>query len=176
MLRVNYSLLKLVDDGRLEEAIDYYHGKSMKPTQAMQSGSYFHKLWEDEMRETGKFPKIFADRKLENPQIEVRLERELLPWLILHGKPDLAEDITISDWKTGTTEATTYASGKQHKVYQLLLPDKKYFDYWAYNQYVRQVSMQRVHLTPQTLDEGLDWVITNATAFKELLAEMGEEI
>jgi hypothetical protein len=26
------------------------------------------------------------------------------------------------------------------------------------------------------LDEGLDWVITNATAFKELLAEMGEEI
>jgi hypothetical protein len=174
ILRVNYSLLRLLEDGRYEEAVAYYHGVSRKPTQAMQAGSYFDKLWEKEMLETGRMPQVFGARELKDPKIQVRLERQLTDWLVLHGKPDLVEPDTITDFKTGVTEATSYAASKQHKVYQILLPDRKYFDYRAYNQYAQLCTMQRIHLTAQTLSEGLEWVVDNAMMLRTILLDNGE--
>jgi hypothetical protein len=177
MLRVNYSLLKMVEAGNYEEAVEYYKGRSdKKPTQAMQSGSYFDKLWEDEVKTTGKFPVIFGGRPLEDPKTQVRLEKIILPWLTLHGKPDLIETQIITDYKTGVTPATSYAASHQHQCYQILLPDRKYFDYWAYNQYARDVTMQRIHLTEKTFDDGLAWIVEQATTFRAVLIDIGEEI
>ncbi len=157
-LRASYSILGAWARGEYQRAIDMYLGVEVEATPQMLAGREFHKQWENEIRQTNCLPKVFGSMKLKNPQPELKIYKDLTPWLGLVGVIDLYDDGVIYDWKTGRTVQN--ADDWQCKVYQILLPDAKRAEIHHYDQYSNEVSVSICHLTEETLMDAVEWVIT----------------
>ncbi len=81
------------------------------------------------------------------------------------------ETKTIYDWKTGATQSDSYASGMQPKVYQILIPEAVKAEIHHYDQHARTTDMSIVHLTKQTLEEAVNWVVTLSAEMHDYLTE-----
>lgn len=78
------------------------------------------------------------------------------------------------DWKSGVTPSTQWANSMQHKVYQVLYPSLQRFEYHAFNPYAKRsqaVTVSIVHLTPKTLEEGVEWLVTHAGEMKHYIEQ-----
>jgi len=160
VFRASYSTLRLWEQGRWQQAINAYFKLQPYTNKYIEYGIKKHKEWADEIEKTGNFPKIFGTKKLKDPKVEIKLEKQLSDWLELVGVIDLYDDEIIYDWKTGQTSSSTYANGFQPKVYQILFPKAKRAELHHYNQYNKKVDMSILHLTDKTLEDGINWVVT----------------
>jgi hypothetical protein len=169
MFRASYSILSAWASGDFERAISAYYKEEVETTQQMKDGKAFHEKWEKEGKKTGKLPKVFGDLKFLHPQFEIKKARVLNNWLELVGVLDVKDGEMAIDYKTGVTDAQTYANSYQHKVYQILFPELKRFEYYHYNQYTDKADMAIVYLNDKTLGEGVEWVVTQASEMKAYL-------
>ena len=178
--RASYSILAAWERGDWDDAIDMYFKREREETEAMRYGKEKHAEWEAEVK-AGHMPKVFGGRKLTKPyHAELKLEVQLADWLVLVGVLDNIEGEVGRDWKTGVARASALANGYQHKVYQLLvqmsslrsdiqLQPLKRFEYHVFNQHARTVEMSIVHLTDKSLEEGVEFVTTNASEMKNYI-------
>ena len=173
-LRLSHSIMWLWHKGDYQDAIDAIHGKWREPNQYMIDGSRYHKEWENEIKETGKMPAIFGGMELNNPKPEIKIEKQVLDWLTVVGVLDLLDLPVGYDWKTGSGTAADSARGFQHKVYKVLVPEMTRFEYHAYNQYTNTKTVEIVHLTDKTLEDGLEWIITIACDIRATLEQAGK--
>lgn len=171
VIRLSYSILSAWARGDTERALQMYFREETPTTPAMELGKKMHDKWEKEINKTGKMPEVFGGKKLESHATELRTKRErmLNDWLQLVGVLDLLEGSIGRDWKCGKTSASDYSNGFQHKVYQILYPAMKKFEYHAYNPYTKEATMAIVHLSDKSLEDGLNWVMTYATDFRNHL-------
>jgi len=169
--RASYSTLSTWARGDFDLALAMFFKRSDFDTPAMAFGREMHELWERETNQTGSLPAVFGGRKLAPGfKTEIFASRQLAPWLILRGKLDLLEVIDAGhDYKTGITPSTQYSNGFQHKVYHVLYPHLKTFTYHAFNQYSKKVTVSIVHLTPKTLSDGVEFVVTQASEMKNYI-------
>lgn len=176
MMRVSYSMLAAFYSGDVDRAVAPFVGAGVEPTKAMVEGKNLHLDWERIGKDTGRLPDIFGGEQFKNPSIEYgnKKARQLNDWLELSGMLDVLDDGTDGvDYKTGVSSAGDYANGWQHKVYQILYPTMKRFHYHAHNQYTKQNTYALCHLTPRTLEDGLEWVISTASDLKAYLENSG---
>ncbi len=165
--------------GDTEQAIMALKGHYIQPTDKMQFGIDFHKELEDETRKTKKFPVFFTNTTIKGEVIpERKLRIKLLDWLVFSGIVDATapEDLIIADYKTGSGSAGASASlnhGLQHKVYSLLNKSAKWFEYHHFNQYTKEKTMVRVHLTDAMREEALDIIISVASDIRATLEQAG---
>jgi hypothetical protein len=176
-IRVSYSILSAWESGDIDRAIAPFAGVEIEPTEAMDEGRRKHNVWEREVRHTRRLPRCFGGRKLSGEfETEYKKPRRLNDWCTIVGVLDLIDGTTGVDYKTGKRPATEYANSMQHKVYQVLRPDLKRFEYYCRNQHAHkseQITMAIVHLTRQTLEDGLNWILTNAAELREHLINHG---
>lgn len=175
-IRVSYSILASWERGDVDRAIAPYLGVEVEPTEAMVAGKEWHKRWENEVRRTKHLPRLFGGRKLESAQLEfdTKRVRKLNDWCVLSGVLDVKDGTTAIDYKTGRSSATEYANSMQPKVYQVLYPELKRFEFYCMNQHLNKhdpdrLTMSVIHLNSQTLREGLEWVMTLAAELREYL-------
>ncbi len=105
---------------------------------------------------------------------EVFARKQLAEWLELRGMMDLVLPEVGYDWKSGTTSSSQWANGMQHKVYQVLYPNLKRFEYHAFNPYAKAseaVTVSIVHLNEKTKEEGVEWVVTYASEMKNYIEQ-----
>lgn len=171
LFRTSYSMLNAWHNKNYEDAINMYLGVEIPPTPAMQAGKDFHQQWQTEGETTGCLPKIFGARKLLNPTFEQKIVKVLDDWIELVGVLDVKEDGVGIDYKSGHANASYYVRSYQHKVYQILVPSLTKFEYHCYNQYTKTVDVGICHLSKLTLEQGLEFVITNASDMRAYLEQ-----
>lgn len=183
-IRLSYSIINSWLQGDFDRALGMLFYKPIEPTPAMIEGRKLHEEWEAEGRKTGRMPEVFGPVKLINPlfERETKRERQLNDWLTVAGRLDTLEDDGKlgKDYKTGTTPATTYANGKQHKVYKVLYPLMERFEYHCFNQYLPKdhpdkVTMSIVHLSDTMLEEGVEIILTVGSDIRAYLENNGLE-
>lgn len=177
-IRISYSIINLWLAGNYEDAIMALTKKKWRePTEAMQFGIDKHKEWEESVKKDKAIPDVFGGAEIEGDfHTEIKVEKKITSWITLVGIIDLENLPRLVDYKTGQGTATQYASSKQHKVYKVLFPQAKIFDYMHFNQHENRVTVQRVHLTDKTLEEGIDIVVSVACDIRATLENMGIEL
>lgn len=172
VFKTSYSTLSTWARGDYDLALSMYFHRSDFDTPAMAFGRAMHTQWEREIKKTGRMPVMFGGRLLKPGfRCEVFASKMLAPWLEVRGKLDLLTDDAGFDWKTGITASTAYGNSYQHKVYQVLYPHLKRFEYHAYNQYSKKITVSIVHLSPKTLAQGIDWLVTHASEMKQYIED-----
>lgn len=176
IIRVSYSILNAWASGDFERALAMYFHEPTGTTRAMELGKKAHQQWEKEVLKTGAMPAIFGGEKLEEKHsAELRTKREIMlnDWLQLVGVLDLMSPTVGRDFKRSKASATVWANGKQHKVYQILYPTLKRFEYHCWNPYAvdprDEVTMAICHLTDKTLEEGVNFVLTYGSELRDYL-------
>lgn len=179
LMRVSFSMLDAWDKGDWDRALAPFTGVEIEPTEPMQDGVRLHEEWEAETKKTGRLPAVFGGRKLDSPEVEGRTKRVItLPapydWIQLVGVLDLKHIEnglpTIEDYKRSTAKSSSeFANSFQHKTYQILYPEGKKFVYRVYNPITKEVTVSIVHLTKESLKEGIEFVITNASDMRQYL-------
>lgn len=173
VFRASYSTLSVWARGDYDLAIGMYFKRVEMDTPAMREGREYHTRFEHEIKSTGHMPAIFGGGKLPaDYRCEVFASKQLANWLVLRGKLDLKLPTVGYDWKTGITPSTQWANSFQHKVYKVLYPELERFEYHAFNQYAKPseaVTVSIVHLTPKSLEEGVEWVVTHASDMKQYI-------
>lgn len=172
--RASFSTLSAWSSGDYERAVDMYFGLTDFVTPAMEEGRRFHKEWDTEIKKTGCFPKVFGGKKIKGEfKTELFVQRELDKWLEVVGFIDMQAGDTLYDWKTGKTTSDSYAGSFQAKVYQLLVPNSKRFEFHHYDQYQKTTDVSIVHLTDETLEKGINWILTHSSEMHNYLQETG---
>lgn len=173
VMRVSYSILSCWARGDYERALAMYFREPLPSTPAMELGKKFHDEWEKEIGNTKSMPAVFGGAPLQKHSTELRTKREVMlnDWLQIVGVLDLLEGHIGRDWKSGKTPATAYSNGFQHKVYQVLYPLINQFEYWCYNPITGGVTMSLIHLSDQSLEEGVNWIMTHAGAMRAYLEQ-----
>lgn len=170
--RFSFSILSAWAGNDWERAVAMWMREPFAPTPQMELGKKLHEEWEAEGRATGCLPAVFGGKPLNKPRFEKETKREFMlnDWLQIVGVLDVNEaDIDITDYKSGVTPATAYSNGWQHKVYHVLYPQAKRFIYRVFNPYTKTVTVAIVHLTPQTLQQGVEWILTNGSDMRAYL-------
>lgn len=177
-LRLSYSIINLWLQGDYEGAIQAIHGKWREPNEYMKYGTEKHAEWEKYVKENETLPAEFGSMKLKDFTTEEKKVIKVLDWLTLSGVIDLSYVQNgkkhIVDYKTGKSSASAYASSLQHKVYKVLFKDADIFEYMHWNQYTQTATVQRIHLTEETFEEGLNTIITVACDIRATMENMGE--
>lgn len=172
--RASYSTLNNWAMGQIDRAIEGYFKLADYSTPQMEMGKKFHKEWELEVKKTNCMPQVFGGRQLQNFKTERKIVKQITDWMELVGVVDLDIDSKLLiDFKTGKTPSSSYTNSFQHKLYQILIPTAERFEYHHYDQYKKKSDMSMIHLTDQTLDEGLNYLLTYGAEMHSYLIENG---
>ena len=161
----SYSILNAWKQGQREEALKSYFNIPRPVTPQMIAGRKFHKQWQKETEATGKLPRIFGDKQLNNPKCEQKYVIDLtgrLSWLTLVGVLDTETETEIFDYKSGISSSSQYANNEQIYMYALmkyLLGDPKQMGVvFHYNQYIKKVDVSYAWFTKARLKKVSDWI------------------
>jgi len=170
LFEASYSTLSAWERGDWDRAIQLYFHLETETTEAMRQGKLWHKKFEEEVKKTGCHPKVFGGKKIVGKfSTEIRVEKKIADWLQLNGVIDLKTENMIIDYKTGISSPAVHF--KQIKVYQLFYPETKLGIIRHFNQYNRKAESIYYHLNSQTLKDGYNWLITNASEMYQYLEE-----
>jgi hypothetical protein len=165
--RFSYSILNAWARGDYESAIAMVLRQPVPATAAMEEGKRLHTLWEFEGKKTNRLPKVFGGEQLLHPQFEVKKEVVLNDWITFVGRLDVLDLPRAIDYKSGVTPATAFANSPQHGCYQVLYPTLKSFEYHCFNATANEVTMVIVHLNDKTLQEGMEFILSNASEIRD---------
>lgn len=174
--RFSYSILSKWESGNWWEAVAMYYKIPIESTTTfMEEGKKWHKQWEEEVKETGCLPKVFGDKKLNNPETEKKIEHEITENITLVGVLDLIDGDEFTDYKSGKTGASSYLSKHQLHTY-LLLANLSGYNIRrgfirSYNQYENKAECAMMWFTPTAKEEAINWVIDNAMEMISFIEE-----
>lgn len=168
--RASYSVLRLWEESRWEEAIKLYFHMDRWTSEAMADGKNWHEKWAEEIKKTKCKPAIFGGDKLKDPIVEQKIVVPVYDWLDLSFIMDLYDDGVLTDWKTGVTNSQDYARMPQIPVYAVgcLLANMpiKRAEIYAFNQHARPenaISYSFRNITDNVIKEGFDYIETFGT-------------
>ena len=170
-LVVRYTHLSQYLSGQTDLALrGIYEGLKTSGNRAMRTGRRYHREWKLATDLHGRLPLIFGGQKITNAVTEQAMRIQLNPWLIFESEPDVYGMMrfvgknwrTIVEYKSGSTDVSTYLLADQVPVYQLFYPDAEMARIYHYNQYKDTVRMALMYLNKQTLRQGINYVVGNA--------------
>lgn len=165
--RASYSVLRLWEESRVDDAIKAYFRLDRWVSEQMADGKDWHEKWAEEIRQTSKTPAIFGGRELITPVVEKKIVVPIFDWLDLSFVMDCYASNVLYEWKTGLSNSQDYVRMPQISVYALgcalaELPAKK-AEIHHYNQYNKQADMSIIWLTNKLVKSGYDYVLTFAS-------------
>lgn len=177
MIRVSYSILSAWERGDYRSACASYLHIEQPTSLAMQTGKIQHEKISKYIQRNKKLPKILGYRHLSNPICENKQEVMINPEIKLVFIPDCVNEETLYEWKFGTTEdpISRYMRSKQVEVYSLALSKMNYLTNRAEYLYInlprKEVYQGIIHLTDARRKMAEEWIVENATSFKDYLVQ-----
>lgn len=173
--RASFSVLDAWRRGDWQMAVEMYFKVCDFETPAMIEGKEYHQKWEKEIKKTGCLPEVFGSHKLENPEVELKIEKKLADWMEMVGVIDCYDNGIIHEFKTGVASSQSYANGMQLGVYALLLKLNGYpveqGIIHRYNQHTGETEASYVWITKDYMNKALDWVETYASEMHSYLED-----
>ena len=163
-IKLSYSILNAWASGEWEQAVSYYLGKDFPATAQMELGRLKHETWEKEIKRTKEIPQELGGGLLNKPVVEQKYSK-IIPLsdeyqILLRGMPDLTDEKTIYEWKTGLTEPAGYIDSFQMAYYRLLLPKVELGIYKCFNPYTKEVKTGIRFLSNKDAEQALEHIIT----------------
>lgn len=164
VLKLSHSIISAWKEGRQEDAISYYLGKSIPATPQMELGRLYDEKWCKYIDENGKLPDELGGDQLESPRTQVKYQVRI-PFsdeyeILLRGVPDMTEPTAITDFKCGRTEANSYISKMQLDYYSLFKPDIRVGKYICFNPYTKTKTVGIKFLNQDNRDNALNDIVT----------------
>lgn len=171
--RLSFSILDKVRLGYIDEAISMFNRVKLPATPAMELGKKYHKLWEKQITATGHIPEMLGGEKLADGwTIEKKLVKRfklgnnIVEFVGVYDNYEPGADVpTLRDWKMSTSSATVYTGSYQHSCYKVLVPEAGLFEYRVKHPFIDQLTIARIHLTPEQRERGLEFIRTYAGEF-----------
>lgn len=121
-VHTRFSELIRCTPGQIDRVIAERNGARRAETESMAFGTERHKMWEDEVKETGLVPSYFGVQWPVS-HLEHEFAIELVPGLVIHSRPDLvcADIAIVPDFKTvldGTNGYEKNLANYKHKSKQ----------------------------------------------------------
>lgn len=171
--RFSYSILNLWANGRKDDAIKAYFKLPQFQTQEMLDGIKFHEQWRAEIEKTKCLPEVFGGYGLVDPKTEDKMVVQINDWCEFVFIPDLTDDFTLTDFKTGTGELGTYLEAMQLPVYAIMLAKMGInVDRGAirkYNQYEKKAEYGAIWITENRKKLAKDWLISNIVGMSDYI-------
>lgn len=153
-LKLSYSIISSWADGRWEDAIAMYLGKSLPDNPYLTLGKMMHEKWEKHILDTSKMPQELGGQKLINPIVEKKYQKIISLGdkyqILLRGVIDLEceenNKIILQDHKCGTGRASQYVDSLQLDYYKLLRPNANIGRYACHNPYKCEALCQAKNL------------------------------
>ena len=175
--RASFTVLSQWANGRWEEAIKSYYHLERVETPQMKLGKELHKQWADEVRRTGKLPKVFGGEPITPIFIEEYFRVDVNEWLQLSFVADLVIEEnggTVIDYKTSSSKT----SGEMIDTYQLPMYEiglmlvgvlTRMGKILHYDPITKQVDQSMVWFSDNLRKETLEWIITNASEMHDYI-------
>ena len=169
--RASYTVLRLWETGRWEDAVKAYFKLEQFTTRAMAEGKEYHEKWKEYIDKNKKLPKVFGGKKLKKPITEKKIVVQLYDWLELVFIADLIDEPVIYDFKTGTQSSGAYIETMQLPVYAMGLTLSDIFinegNILHYNQHIKKSDQSKMKIDDSVVKQGLNWVETLAGEMHE---------
>jgi len=172
--RLSFSILDKVRLGYIDEAINMFNRVRLPATPAMELGKKYHALWEKQILATGKIPEMLGGQELTDGwTVEKKLVKRfklgdnIVEFVGVYDnyEPNAVDMPTLRDWKLSTSSATVYTGSYQHSVYKVLVPEAELFEYRVKHPFIDQLTVARIHLTPEQRERGIEFIRTYASEF-----------
>lgn len=163
--RTSFSILNAFSKGDVQRAVDMYFKRNFVKTEAMEAGIRFHDEWERYVLKNKEIPKELSSKpiKLVDPRPELKLEVDLGDKFQFVGIIDCLDGETIYEFKTGRSDSSNYANGKQIDCYAYLLSKLGIKTtkgiYLHYNQHDKETDKSVVYLTDNRLKTAEKWIL-----------------
>lgn len=171
--RLSFSILDKVRLGYIDEAIAMFNRQPLPSTPAMELGKKYHKLWEKQIKATGRIPEMLGGEELtEGWSIEKKLVKRfklgdnIVEFVGVYDnyEPNAAIP-TMRDWKMSKSSATVYSKSYQHSCYKVLVPEAQLFEYRVKHPFADLLTIARIHLTAEQRERGLEFIRTYGGEF-----------
>lgn len=171
--RLSFSILDKVRLGYIDEAISMFNRVKLPATPAMELGKKYHALWEKQVLATGRIPDMLGGEELADGwTVEKKLVKRfklgnnIVEFVGVYDNYEPNGVLpTLRDWKMSTSSATVYTGSYQHSCYKVLVPDAALFEYRVKHPFIDQLTIARIHLTPEQRQRGLDFIQTYGSEF-----------
>lgn len=163
--RTSFSILNAWASGNKEGAIDMFFKRNLIKTEQMSDGIVFHDKWATHILKNKEIPQELSSKpiKLIDPRPELKLEIDLGDNFQFVGIIDCLDGETIYEFKTGRSNSSDYANGKQIDCYAYLLSKLGIKTtkgiYLHYNQYDQRADKSLVYLTDNRLKTAEKWIL-----------------
>lgn len=124
--RLNYTLLSLWEQGKVDEAVKCFLKISRDKTDAMEIGLAIDRVITNEIENNKKLPDFFGGIELKDPIPQFHLVVDHNELFEVSGILDCYDDGILYEFKTGITPSNVYISGKQIWIYAYLLKKAGY--------------------------------------------------
>lgn len=120
-LRLSYTLLKLWQQNRVDDAIIYYFKLGKITNKYMEEGLKWDKLVNDSVEGHRKLPTAFGGGMLSNPKSQLKLVAQYNTYYDLVGVIDILDETILYEIKTGSSkDSADYSLDFQIGIYLLL--------------------------------------------------------
>ena len=165
--RASWSVLSVWAKGDYNRAVKSYFKLEEYTSPQMEAGKDYHEKWQQEILKTKCLPKVFGDKKLNDPKPEYKAVVQIADWLELVGVIDCIDSPVLYEFKTGKSKTSEdYAGSWQTGIYGVLATfDKKFVDraeIYHYDQYQKKADMSIRFITDKLLKDSLNWVMTQS--------------
>lgn len=174
-LRVSYSLLRLWEQGKKQEAIEYFTktGKELDGD-AIEQGKAWDQIVEESVKTTGKLPQEFGGFELKDAFCQEKKTVEFNDFVVV-AKPDLVsftgED--IYEIKTGKFSSGDYANTMQVPIYLFVFNSAKKGTILHYDQAVNQMDWFLIHRSDTLMDQVKNYITKNGNEIREYFESEG---
>lgn len=174
-IRLSYSLLRLWDLGKTDDAVAYYFKTADRlESDAIVQGRAWDKIVEEQVKANNKLPEEFGGLKLNKPQTQPKKEIQLDDNFELVIVPDIQDGDRIIEIKTGGSYSSSdYARNKQVPIYLYANEDSKMGIILHYDQYIDELDWYAIHKTPRLMEETEKYIYTLGNSFKNYLEKKG---
>lgn len=176
-LRLSYSLLSTWQKGRPDDCVKMYFHMEMPSNKAMNAGRDIHEDIRQHVATTGKFPDWLWSGVPQSPQPEKEIIVPYNEQFDLKVIIDCLDTQTGYEWKTGTSDALTWARTAQIPLYMLAcelagIPVEKFY-LVRWNQYEKKKDWSMLWNTPDKIETARNFVDSIAPEIHEYFSSNG---
>lgn len=174
-LRISYSLLRLWEQGKKQEAIEYFTKTGAQlEGDAIEQGNAWDQIIQDEINKKGMLPKEFGGLKLEKAFCQEKKVIEFDGFEVV-AKPDLVTFTgeAVYEFKTGKFSSGDYANTMQVPLYLFVFDTAKKGIIIHYDQAVDQTDWFLIHKTDKMIEDVKAYILKNGNEIREYFIKQG---
>ena len=163
-LRVSFSILKLWQQGRIEDCVNSYFKLKQLTNPYMEEGKKWDTKVNEHVLKNSCLPQEFGGETLKLPKVQEKWEMDFEGYTLV-GVPDIVDEPTLLEIKTGgSKDSGDYAMDFQIGIYlllgELLNKNLEKALILHYNQFTKELDRTLIWNTPFERERAKNYILT----------------